>query len=106
MSEKMRVSSAATGSARETRRWIGAMFLAPRGLSRDPWLCEGRAMCPGRFLPVLFFLTIAVARADQAADIAQIHLEAIGGRQRLAALTGLRMRVPGPAARGCGCRAW
>ena len=48
-------------------------------------------MCPGRFLPVLFFLTIAVARADQAADIAQIHLEAIGGRQRLAALTGLRM---------------
>lgn len=31
------------------------------------------------------------ARADQAADIAQIHLEAIGGRKRLEALQGLRM---------------
>lgn len=30
-------------------------------------------------------------RADPAADIAQIHLEAIGGRARLAALVGLRM---------------
>ena len=48
-------------------------------------------MRPGRFFPALLLLTIAVARADQAADIAQIHLEAIGGRERLAVLTGLRM---------------
>ncbi len=45
----------------------------------------------GRFLSILFFLAMAVVRADPAADIAQIHVEAIGGRQRLAALTGLRM---------------
>lgn len=32
-----------------------------------------------------------VARADQAADIARIHLEAIGGRERIAALVGLRV---------------
>ena len=33
----------------------------------------------------------ASARADPAADIAQIHLEAIGGRARIAAMQGLRM---------------
>ncbi len=42
------------------------------------------------YLAVLY-LTMAVAWADQAADIAQIHLEAIGGRRRIAALKGLRM---------------
>jgi hypothetical protein len=36
-------------------------------------------------------LAAPVARADQAADIAQIHLEAIGGRARVAALQGLRI---------------
>ena len=44
-----------------------------------------------RFFPVWFLLTFALTRADQAADIAQIHLEAIGGRPRIAALKGLRM---------------
>jgi len=43
----------------------------------------------------LFFLgcllPLAATRADQAADIARIHLEAIGGRARLAALVGLRV---------------
>lgn len=48
-------------------------------------------MFPGRFFSAWFLLAMAVARADQAADIVQIHLEAVGGRQRLAALTGLRM---------------
>ncbi len=50
-------------------------------------------MRPGCFFIALLFFTIppALARADQATDIAQIHLEAIGGRQRIAALTGLRM---------------
>jgi hypothetical protein len=42
-------------------------------------------------IPAVFFLTVAIAWADQAADIAQIHLEAIGGRRRIAALTALRM---------------
>lgn len=46
----------------------------------------------GRRMWYLVFLLVAwEARADQAADIAQIHLEAIGGRARLAALVGLRM---------------
>ena len=36
-------------------------------------------------------LAAVSARADQAADIAQIHLEAIGGRTRIMALRGLRM---------------
>jgi hypothetical protein len=44
-----------------------------------------------QFLSGLLLLTMSVARADQAADIAQIHLEAIGGRARMAALHGLRM---------------
>ncbi len=46
-----------------------------------------------RFFPAVFFLALAgtVARADQATDIALIHLSAIGGRERLSALTGLRM---------------
>jgi hypothetical protein len=48
-------------------------------------------MRPGRILPVIFLLTAAVAFADQAADIAQIHLEAIGGRRRIVALSALRM---------------
>ena len=39
----------------------------------------------------LCLLAAAAARADQAEDIAQIHLEAIGGRHRLETLTGLRM---------------
>jgi hypothetical protein len=38
-----------------------------------------------------FLLAAAAARADQAADIARIHLEAIGGRERIAKLQGLRM---------------
>jgi len=50
-------------------------------------------MHPGRFIRAVCFLTIAAAfaRADQAADIALIHLSAIGGRERIGALTGLRM---------------
>lgn len=46
-----------------------------------------------RFLPLTFFLAIALTagRADQATDIALIHLSAIGGHERIAALTGLRM---------------
>lgn len=44
-----------------------------------------------RFIFAWSLLTVALSGADQAADIAQIHLEAIGGRQRIAALKGLRM---------------
>ena len=36
-------------------------------------------------------LAVASLRADQATDIALIHLSAIGGRERISALTGLRM---------------
>src|SRR5471032_3339999 len=45
------------------------------------------------FLPGLFSLAVAqtIARADQAADIARIHLEAIGGRERVDKLRGLRV---------------
>lgn len=48
-------------------------------------------MRSGWSISALFFLATAVAWADQAADIAQIHLEAIGGRRRIAALSSLRM---------------
>jgi hypothetical protein len=45
-----------------------------------------------RILPgLLVFLMAPLVRADQAADIAKIHLEAIGGHKRIEALTGLRM---------------
>ena len=44
-----------------------------------------------RFFFAWLLLTIALAHADQATDIAQIHLEAIGGRPRISALKGLRM---------------
>ena len=43
------------------------------------------------FFGCAVMLAAANLRADQAADIAQIHLEAIGGRQRIEALIGLRM---------------
>ena len=36
-------------------------------------------------------LSVAMLRADQAADIARIHLEAIGGRERIASLVALRV---------------
>ena len=45
----------------------------------------------GIFSGAVLFAAAGIARADQAADIAQIHLEAIGGRARIAALQGLRV---------------
>ena len=48
-------------------------------------------MLLSRFFFCLLLSVAPFARADQAADIAQIHLEAIGGRARIAALEGLRM---------------
>ena len=44
-----------------------------------------------RIFSGLLLIAASLAHADEAADIAQIHLEAIGGRARLAALVGLRM---------------
>jgi len=44
-----------------------------------------------RLLFSVLVFAVAPLRADQAADIAQIHLEAIGGRQRIAALHSLRI---------------
>lgn len=45
-----------------------------------------------RWLAFLVFAGAAVGlRADRAAEIARIHVEAVGGQQRLAALTALRM---------------
>lgn len=49
-------------------------------------------MKPPRCLTIwAVLLAIGMARADQAADIARIHLEAIGGAERIAALKALRM---------------
>lgn len=50
-----------------------------------------RAAIGPRIWALAILLLTLEGRADPAADIAQIHLEAIGGRARLAALKGLRM---------------
>lgn len=75
--------------AREAASRGGAMFLTGEACPPAAAMRRCRMRVWAFFFAGLWLA--APIRADQAADIARIHLEAIGGRERMATLTGLRI---------------